>query len=196
MTDNDKNKASSKLRFLLPLIIFGALAGLLLYGLGQDPREVPSPLVGKPAPEFELPDLLDPSRKISNADLAGKISLVNVWASWCNACRAEHGMLMQLAQDPAQHADFQIIGLNWKDEKADALTVIRMTGNPYARIAHDPDNAAGIDWGVYGAPETFVVDRQGLIRHKHIGPIDQSTWDEVLAPLIAEIASEQPGKER
>ena len=189
MTDN--KKASSKLRFLVPLIIFGALAGLLLFGLGQDPREVPSPLVGKAAPEFKLPSLLDPSRSVSNADLNGKISLVNVWASWCNACRAEHGMLMELSE----RDDIQIIGLNWKDDRADALTVIRMTGNPYTLIAHDPDNEYGIDWGVYGAPETFVVDAQGIIRHKHIGPIDPPTWERVLAPLIDKLKAEQPSKE-
>lgn len=184
MTDENDTKSPSKLRFLAPLIIFAALAGLLLYGLGQDPREVPSPLIGKAAPPFELPDLLDPSRTVSNADLDGQISLVNVWASWCGACRAEHGTLMELAR---QHKDFQLIGLNWKDEKADALAVMRMTGNPYALIGYDPDNTAGIDWGVYGAPETFIVDRNGIIRHKHIGPIDPVVWEETLAPIIEDL---------
>jgi cytochrome c biogenesis protein CcmG/thiol:disulfide interchange protein DsbE len=190
MTD-DTHKPASKLRFLVPLLLFAALAGLLLYGLGQDPREVPSPLVGKAAPEFALPDLLDPSRRVSNADLAGQISLINVWASWCGACRAEHPMLMELAA----RDDFQLIGLNWKDEKADALTVIRMTGNPYALIGFDPDNEAGIDWGVYGAPETFIVDRHGQIRHKHIGPIDPMVWQETIAPIIEDLKREQPQRE-
>ncbi|EIC19906.1 DsbE family thiol:disulfide interchange protein [Thiorhodovibrio frisius] len=182
------NKKSSTLRFLVPLIIFGALAGLLLYGLGQDPREVPSPLIGKAAPEFKLPDLLDPSRSVSNADLDGKISLVNVWASWCGACRAEHGMLMELSR----RKDIQLIGLNWKDDQADATQVIRMSGNPYQLIAFDPDNNSGIDWGVYGAPETFVVDRNGIIRHKHIGPIDPEVWQQTLEPIIAKLQREQP----
>ncbi len=188
MTNDDK-KASSKLRFLAPLIIFGALAGLLLYGLGQDPRKVPSPLLGKAAPEFSLPDLLDPSRKVSRADLDGEISLVNVWASWCVSCRAEHPMLMKLAQ----RDDFQVIGLNWKDDKADATAVLRMTGNPYRLNGFDPDNKVGIHWGVYGSPETFLVDRRGIIRHKHIGPIDPSTWEQVLEPLIEQIKREQAG---
>ncbi|MBK5968742.1 MULTISPECIES: DsbE family thiol:disulfide interchange protein [Thiorhodovibrio] len=190
MTDNNQKK-SSTFRFLVPLIIFAALAGLLLYGLGQDPREVPSPLIGKAAPEFELPDLLDPSRTVSNADLDGQISLVNVWASWCSACRAEHGTLMELARSN----DFQLIGLNWKDEKTDALTVMRMTGNPYTLIGYDPDNSAGIDWGVYGAPETFVVDRNGIIRHKHIGAIDPVVWEETLAPIIEDLKREQAATE-
>jgi cytochrome c biogenesis protein CcmG/thiol:disulfide interchange protein DsbE len=191
MTDENNSTSSSKLRFLVPLMIFAALAGLLLFGLGQDPREVPSPLVGKAAPEFALPDLLDPSRSVSNADLDGQISLVNVWASWCSACRAEHGMLMDLAR----RGDFQLIGLNWKDEKADALAVMRMTGNPYRLIGHDPDNKAGIHWGVYGAPETFIVDRNGIIRYKHIGPIDPVAWEKTLAPIIEDIQRKQPAKE-
>jgi cytochrome c biogenesis protein CcmG/thiol:disulfide interchange protein DsbE len=173
-------------RFLTPLIIFGALVVLLVIGLGKDPRKVPSPLIGKTVPEFSLPELTDSGRSLVDDDLRGQISLVNIWASWCSSCRQEHEALMVLSEDP----DFQIVGLNWKDDAQDALAVLRLTGNPYDRIGYDPDNDVGIDWGVYGAPETFVVDQQGVIRYKHIGPIDRSVWEETLQPLIAQLKAE------
>jgi len=177
---------SKSLRFLLPLILFIGLAALLVYGLGTDPSKVPSPLIGKPAPQFSLPDLTDSARTVSTEDLQGKVSLVNVWASWCSSCRAEHASLMALSSNP----DFQIVGLNWKDDANDATAVLQMSGNPYAMIAYDPDNKVGIDWGVYGAPETFVVDQHGIIRYKQIGPIDKTVWDKTLAPLIAKLKAE------
>ena len=173
-------------RYLAPLIVFAALVALLVFGLGNDPRKVPSPLVGKSAPEFTLPELTDPGRSVSTADLKGQISLVNVWASWCTSCRAEHQALMALSDNP----DFQIVGLNWKDDAQDALAVLRLTGNPYDMNGYDPENTVGIDWGVYGAPETFVVDREGVIRYKHIGPIDGKVWTETLEPLVAELKGE------
>lgn len=170
--------------FLLPLLIFVALALLLLFGLGNDPREVPSPLIGKPIPNFTLPELRDgQQRTVSDQDLRGTISLVNVWASWCFACRQEHPQLMALSQ----RDDIQIFGLNWKDDKQDALKVLRDTGDPYKRIGFDPDNKVGIDWGVYGAPETFLVDPNGMIRHKHIGPISPEIWEEQFLPKIQRI---------
>jgi cytochrome c biogenesis protein CcmG/thiol:disulfide interchange protein DsbE len=171
---------------LVPLGLFIALVALLVFGLGNDPRKVPSPLVGKPAPQFSLPELTDPGRSVSTADLMGKISLVNVWASWCGSCRAEHQALMALSDNP----DFQIVGLNWKDEAANATQVLRLTGNPYDMNGYDPDNTAGIDWGVYGAPETFVVDQQGIIRYKHIGPIDRGVWEQTLKPLVARLKAD------
>ncbi|KAA6182907.1 DsbE family thiol:disulfide interchange protein [Thiohalocapsa marina] len=172
---------------LVPMALFVALVALLVFGLGNDPRKVPSPLVGKPVPEFRLPELTDPSRSVTDEDLRGRISLVNVWASWCNSCRAEHQALMALSESP----DFQIVGLNWKDDAGDANRVLRMTGNPYDMNGYDPDNTVGIHWGVYGAPETFVVDHNGIIRHKHIGPIDRTVWEETLQPLIAQLKAEQ-----
>lgn len=181
-----KSSARRLFTALVPLGLFIALVALLVFGLGNDPRKVPSPLVGKPAPEFSLPELTDPGRSVSNADLMGKISLVNVWASWCSSCRAEHQSLMALTDDP----DFQIVGLNWKDDAADATQVLRSTGNPYDMIGYDPDNTAGINWGVYGAPETFVVDKKGIIRYKQIGPIDRSVWEETLKPLVAQLKAE------
>ncbi|MCG6940531.1 MAG: DsbE family thiol:disulfide interchange protein [Thiohalocapsa sp.] len=177
---------SKSVRYLIPLVVFAALAGLLVWGLGQDPREVPSPLIGKPVPTFSLPTLEDPNRAFTDADLRGKVSLVNVWASWCSACRAEHQSLMALSEMPG----FQLIGLNWKDDAADAKQVLAISGDPYTMVGYDPDNKVGIDWGVYGAPETFVVDRQGIIRYKQIGPIDRKAWEEKLQPLLEKLNAE------
>lgn len=178
------------LRFLIPLIIFVGLALLLVWGLGSDPRKVPSPLVGKPVPKFELPTLKDPRRTVTDQDLLGKVSLVNVWGSWCVSCRAEHGELMRIAQEDG----FQIVGLNWKDETADAIGMLRRYGDPYAYSAYDYSGRAGIDWGVYGAPETFIVDRQGTIRYKQIGPITEQVWRETLRPLVETLKTEGHGK--
>lgn len=177
---------SKSLRFLVPLIIFGALVILLMIGLGKDPTKVPSPLIGKPVPDFSLPELTDPDRRVEDEDLQGQISLVNVWASWCASCRHEHQALMALSQNP----DFQIVGINWKDDGRDAREVLRATGNPYAMNGYDPKNEVGLHWGVYGAPETFVVDRQGIIRYKHIGPITREVWEKTLQPLVAKLKAE------
>lgn len=168
-------------KFLIPLGLFVALVALLFFGLGTDPRKVPSPLVGKPAPQFTLPALNDPSRTVSNEVLTGKVSLVNVWASWCVSCRAEHAQLMRLSRELDQ---VQILGLNWKDETADAIRMLRLSGNPYLVSAYDPDNKVGIHWGVYGAPETFLVDGDGIICYKKIGPVGPGTWETELAPNV------------
>ena len=178
---------NKSLKPLIPLALFLALAALLFYGLGTDPSKVPSPLVGKPVPQFSLPALQDPSRIVSDADLKGKISLVNVWASWCVSCRAEHEELMKLSRE---EKELQILGLNWKDDPNDATRMLRKYGDPYVVSAFDPDNRVGIHWGVYGAPETFLVDFDGIIRHKHIGPIDRKVWEESLRPLVYEIKAE------
>ena len=178
---------NKSVKFLTPLILFLGLVALLFYGLGTDPRKVPSPLVGKPAPRFSLPALQDPNRTVSDAELKGKISLVNVWASWCVSCRAEHEELMKLSR---QEKDIQIIGLNWKDDPVDATRMLRTFGDPYVVSAFDPDNKVGIHWGVYGAPETFVVDTRGIIRYKHIGPVNRQVWEQTLRPLMQEIKAE------
>lgn len=174
------------LRFLLPLALFAGLVALLFFGLGTDPRKVPSPLVGKPVPTFTLPTLQDPKRTVSDADLRGQVSLVNVWFSTCVSCRAEHRELMAIAKA----SGVQIVGLNWKDDKAEALQMLRQFGNPYRVIAFDEDGRVGIDWGVYGAPETFVVDRKGTIRYKQIGPIDQQVWEQTLRPIVDQLKAE------
>lgn len=172
--------AGSSNRYLLPLGIFLALAALLFYGLRLDPHLVPSPLIGKPAPAFELQSLKDPSQTITGDVLKGKISLVNVWASWCPSCRQEHGELVQIARS----SDVQMIGFNWKDERPAALEMLSTFGDPYALSVYDPDNVAGINWGVYGAPETFIVDGEGIIRHKRVGPIDRKVWETEILPII------------
>jgi cytochrome c biogenesis protein CcmG/thiol:disulfide interchange protein DsbE len=175
------------MRALLPLALFAALVALLFFGLGTDPRKVPSPLVGKPVPKFTLPTLQDPSRTVSDADLRGQVSLVNVWFSTCVSCRAEHRQLMAIAKE----SGVQIVGLNWKEgDRGDALAMLRQFGNPYHVVAFDEDGRVGIDWGVYGAPETFVIDRKGTIRYKQIGPIDQTVWEQTLRPIVDQLKAE------
>ncbi len=174
------------LRALIPLALFAGLVALLFFGLGTDPRKVPSPLVGKPIPTFTLPSLLDPNSTVSDADLRGQVSLVNVWFSSCFSCRAEHRELMAIAKS----SGVQIVGLNWKDDKPEALQMLRQFGNPYHKIAFDQDGRVGIDWGVYGAPETFIVDKKGTIRYKQIGPIDRTVWDETLLPIVDQLKAE------
>jgi len=174
------------IRGLLPLALFAALVALLFFGLTTDPRKVPSPLVGKPVPKFTLPTLQDPNRTVSDTDLRGQVSLVNVWFSTCVSCRAEHRELMAIAKS----SGVQIFGFNWKDDKAGALQMLRQFGNPYHVIAFDEDGRVGIDWGVYGAPETFVIDRLGTIRYKQIGPIDQKVWEETLRPIVDQLKAE------
>jgi cytochrome c biogenesis protein CcmG, thiol:disulfide interchange protein DsbE len=174
---------AKSLRFLIPLFVFVALAGLLYWGLGTDPHRVPSPLIGKPAPQFSLPALDDPGKTVSNADLKGKVSLVNVWATWCVSCRAEHRELMRIAREEG----LQIVGLNYKDDRNDAKRWLVSYGNPYVVNAFDANGRVGIDWGGRGTPETFLVDQEGVIRYKQIGPIDQKAWDTTLRPMIEKL---------
>ncbi len=178
---------TSATRALIPLGIFLALIALLFYGLQLDPRKVPSPLVDKPAPDFALPSLKDPGQTVTQDILKGKISLVNVWASWCPSCRQEHAELMRIAREN----DVQVIGFNWKDNRADGLKMLQQFGDPYVVSLYDPDNRAGIDWGVYGAPETFVVDQAGIIRHKRIGPIDRAVWESEILPVIEQLQAKK-----
>jgi len=174
-------------RFLIPLGIFGALVALLYAGLYLNPREVPSPLIDKPAPAFSLPQLQDPGKTLSRQDLLGKVYLLNVWASWCVSCRDEQPVLMQLAQTK----QVEMYGLNYKDQRADALRWLEIFGNPYVASVSDMDGRVGIDWGVYGVPETFVIDRGGVIRYKHIGPVTQADLDTVLLPKVRELQGSQ-----
>jgi cytochrome c biogenesis protein CcmG, thiol:disulfide interchange protein DsbE len=160
-----QNKQPTVLRRLMPLIIFVVLVVFLAIGLTLNPRLVPSPLIGKPAPEFELPLLLEEGN-FSSKELLGQVTLVNVWASWCFACRQEHEVVKYLSSKGVR-----IIGLNYKDEPADAKNWLARLGNPYQKIVSDYDGRVAIDWGVYGAPETFLVDSNGIIRHKVIGPL-------------------------
>jgi cytochrome c biogenesis protein CcmG/thiol:disulfide interchange protein DsbE len=174
-------------RYLLPLALFLAMAALLYRGLGIDPHLVPSPLIGKSAPQFSLTQLEDPAATLSNADLKGQVSLLNVWATWCVSCRAEHQVLMQLAKS----GDVAIYGLNYKDERPAALRWLQQFGDPYRANAFDADGRVGIDWGVYGTPETFVIDKQGVIRHKHTGPLTWEIVQQEILPLVQQLQAEQ-----
>jgi cytochrome c biogenesis protein CcmG/thiol:disulfide interchange protein DsbE len=173
-------------RYLTPLVLFLALAALLYKGLALNPREVPSPLIGKPAPEFSLPDLMDTGKQLSHADFKGQVSLLNVWATWCVSCRAEHPLLMQLAEQGVP-----IYGLDYKDNREDARQWLARFGDPYVANAFDADGRVGIDWGVYGTPETFIIDHEGIIRHKHIGPLTEDAIQGKILPLIEQLRGKQ-----
>ena len=171
------------LRFLLPLGFFVVLVGFLYVGLFRDPREIPSPLVDKPAPTFRLAQLDDPSKQLGTADLKGQVWLLNVWASWCVSCRAEHPLLVNLAKANI----VPVIGLNYKDTNALGRRWLAENGDPYKMSIVDADGRVGIDWGVYGVPETFVVDKNGMIRYKQIGPITQESLQEKILPLVRQL---------
>jgi cytochrome c biogenesis protein CcmG/thiol:disulfide interchange protein DsbE len=170
-------------RFLIPLGLFVALAVFLAVGLKLDPREVPSPLIDKPAPEFALPSLAAPEKTISRADMLGKVWLLNVWASWCVSCRQEHPVLV----DFAQRKQVPLIGLNYKDERNDGLAWLQAGGNPYDDSLFDHDGRTGINFGVYGVPETFVIDKQGVVRYKHTGPITPDALRDKIEPLLRKL---------
>ena len=170
-------------KYALPLIVFLVIAGFLAIGLRLDPREVPSPFIGKPAPPFTLPQLHKPDATISPADMKGQVWLLNVWASWCTSCRAEHEVVTRVAAT----GEVPIIGLNYKDERDAALGWLHRLGDPYKASAVDAQGDVGIDWGVYGVPETFVIDQQGVVRHKHIGPITDKSVSETILPLVRKL---------
>lgn len=171
------------LRFLLPLALFAAIVLFLGVGLGLNPREVPSPLIGKPAPAFKLPRLDDASRTLSRDDMLGKVWMLNVWASWCAPCREEHPLVV----DIARRGLVPVYGLNYKDKPAAAAGWLASLGNPYRATLVDADGRAGIDFGVYGVPETFIIDRQGIVRLKHTGPLTPEVVRERIEPLLKEL---------
>ena len=170
-------------KFLLPFAAFVALVVLFAFGLSpsRDIHALPSPLIGKPAPEIALSDVLDPSRAVSNAALNGQVYVLNVWATWCVACREEHEALLAISQ---QHV-VPIIGLDWKDQRERAQQWLQQLGNPYQAVAFDSDGRTGVNWGVYGAPETYLVDQQGRVIYKFISPMTQQVWDREFLPRIA-----------
>jgi cytochrome c biogenesis protein CcmG/thiol:disulfide interchange protein DsbE len=169
-----------RLKHFLPVGIFAALVVVFYLGLYRDPTLVPSPFIGKPAPAFDLPELYDPQERITHAEFQGQISLFNVWASWCPGCAQEHAMLNAIAEE----GEVPIYGLNWKDEGQAAKKWLRKRGNPYTKVAVDRDNITGIDWGVYGAPETFLIDANGIIQYKLIGPMTPEVWKQEFVPRI------------
>ena len=170
-------------RYLLPLVVFLVLVGFFAIGLGLNPREVPSPLIGKPAPAFTLPLLNVPDKKLSANELKGKVWVLNVWASWCVPCRQEHPLIAELAKN----GGVPVYGLNYKDKPADAIAWLAKLGDPYAATLSDLDGLVGIDYGVYGVPETFVIDQQGVIRLKHIGPVTPEAMRDKVMPMLAKL---------
>ncbi|MCZ6809575.1 MAG: DsbE family thiol:disulfide interchange protein [Proteobacteria bacterium] len=167
-------------RYLAPLIMVAIMIPVFVIGLSRDPTEVPSPLLNKPAPEFELPSLKDPARTVGSDDYAGQMALVNVWATWCVGCRQEHDYLLKLASE----TDIPIYGLNWRDHRGDALAWLRQLGDPYVASAFDEDARVGIDFGVYGAPETFLISPDGIVLYKHISPMTEEVWLREFQPRI------------
>ncbi len=172
-------------RYLLPLAAFLLLTGFLAVGLGLKPRELPSPLVNRPAPSFDLPTLAAAERRMSPQDLRGQVWLLNVWASWCTACREEHAAMVELAKS----GTVPIYGLNYKDRRDDAVGWLTRFGNPYVASLADVDGRVGIDYGVYGVPETFVIDREGVIRGKLVGPLTADSYREVIQPLLRRLGA-------
>ncbi|MBS4037229.1 MAG: DsbE family thiol:disulfide interchange protein [Hydrogenophaga sp.] len=170
-------------RFLWPLLVFVGLVALLGAGLMKNPREVPSPLVGRSAPSFSLPTLADPAQQLGPEQLRGRVWVLNVWASWCVACEAEHPVLV----DMARRTDVTLVGLNYKDKREAALVWLGRHGNPYRASLLDADGRVGLDLGVYGVPETYVIDRDGVIRHKHTGAVTPEVVQGTLLPLIRQL---------
>jgi cytochrome c biogenesis protein CcmG/thiol:disulfide interchange protein DsbE len=166
--------------------VFIALVALLAIGLRLNPREVPSPLIGKPAPAFELPLLMTPDKRFSERDMLGQVWILNVWASWCPPCLVEHPVVTRIAQSGVA----PVVGLNYKDVREEALPWLARNGNPYRLIVYDADGRIGIDYGVYGVPETYVIDRKGVIRYKHIGPLTPDVVQQKVVPLVKQLAAQ------
>lgn len=170
-------------KYFLPLAVLVVVVGFLGFGLKLDPRQVPSPLIGKAAPPFSLPVLHEPAKTVSNTDLKGQVWMLNVWASWCVSCREEHPVLVELAKRKI----VPIIGLNYKDQSDDARAWLKQFGDPYVMSLVDAKGNIGIDYGVYGVPETYLIDRDGVIRYKKIGPVTPDTVREKILPLLARL---------
>ena len=174
-------------RFLIPLVVFAMLVALLAVGLRHDPRRLPSALIDKPAPAFDLPRLDASNQTMSSEAMRGQVWVLNVWASWCEACRDEHPVLMSFAASNAA----PVYGLNYRDERAPALQWLETAGNPYVASLVDRDGRTGIDYGVYGVPETFVIDRAGVVRYRQAGPLTRASLDGVILPLIGKLQREK-----
>jgi cytochrome c biogenesis protein CcmG/thiol:disulfide interchange protein DsbE len=172
-------------RFVIPLAVFAVLVGFLFVGLGLNPREVPSPLIDKPAPAFQLTQLHAPDKTFGLGDMKGKVWLLNVWASWCVSCRDEHPFLMELAKS----GTVPIVGLNYKDQPQAAVQWLARFGNPYQLSIVDAEGRTGINFGVYGVPETFLIDRDGVIRYKQIGPLTPEAWQQTFLPLVKKLSA-------
>jgi len=170
-----------------PIALFAAVAVGLGFALTNDPRKMPSMLIDRPAPQFALSALEAGGEKLTNADFGGQVVLLNVFASWCQACRVEHPTLLRLTRDKT----VPLYGIDWKDKPGDGLRWLNVHANPYLKSGDDPDGRLGIDMGVTGVPETFVVDRTGRIRYRHAGPITDEVWHDTFEPLLASLRSER-----
>tara|TARA_R100000365_G_C2738708_1_gene67646 strand:- start:948 stop:1526 length:579 start_codon:yes stop_codon:yes gene_type:complete len=186
MNASGKQRKSLRLVLFIPLAAFIALAAVFVWGLSRDPSQIPSQLIGKPVPEFALPPVEGRTLGLSSADLKGEVSLVNVFASWCLPCREEHPLLMNLMENGI----VPVYGINYKDRPQDAARWLGALGDPYTRTGADIEGRVAIDWGVYGVPETFVVDRDGTIVYKHIGPLTETALQETLLPLVGRLQEE------
>ncbi len=175
-----------KARFLIPLGVFLLLAVLLGVGLTLNPREVPSVLVNEKAPEFSLVDLFDANKRVTSADMKGQVWMINFWGTWCPECWREHAFLVEVAKRDG----VKIVGVDWRDDLDEAKAFLKNKGNPFVMVGVDPDSDTVMDWGVYGAPETFVIDKQGMIRKKHTGPLYEKIWQEEFKPLLKQLESE------
>lgn len=178
--------AKPQIRYILPLGVFVTLLVFLGIGLTLNPREIPSPFIGKPAPDFSVASLENPQLEFSSKTFKGQVSLFNVWASWCASCRTEHALLVQLAAGNG----VTIYGLNYKDRREDADAWLARFGNPYASTAFDGDGRVGLNFGVYGVPETFVIDRQGVIRYKQTGPLTETVLRDTILPLVRALSEQ------
>ncbi|MEX2352638.1 MAG: DsbE family thiol:disulfide interchange protein [Gammaproteobacteria bacterium] len=171
------------LRYLVPLFIFAGLIVLFLFGLRNDPSLVPSPFIDKPVPSFELPSLRSPETRLSQEALKGEVSLLNIWATWCIPCRYEHPILVSAAEND----NLRIFGLNYKDVREDAIAWLEELGDPYEQIFFDERGSVGIDLGVYGVPETFILDQDGIVRYKHVGPVTNEIMKDIILPIVREL---------
>lgn len=175
-----------KIQFILPFAVFCGMVLFLWRGLSLDPHLLPSALINKPVPQFRLATVTNPNRFFTAQDLHGHISLVNVWATWCISCRVEHPALMDIAQTNK----IAIYGIDYKDQQSDAQQWLAQNGNPYKLVGFDGDGSTAINWGVYGTPETFIIDKNGIVRYKYVGPVSDEIWQEQLLPVVTKLENE------
>ena len=169
-----------KSRYLIPIFVMIVMGAIFVVGLGRDPTKLPSPFIGKAAPAMDLPDLFDDSVRISNKTFAGDMVLINFWATWCPGCFDEHDFLLELAASGV----IPIYGINWRDNRTEAISWLQRLGDPFTANAFDGNNRTGIDWGVYGAPATFLIDAQGTVIYKHLGPLSRDSWQRDFVPIL------------
>lgn len=175
-------------KYAVPVAVFAVIAVFFGFGLKLNPNYVPSPLIGKPMPEFTLPSLKEPGRTVGSADIVGGMALVNVWGEWCVSCHEEHGFLMELAES----GRLRVYGINYNDQRGKALGMLARKGDPFVASGFDHDGAVGIDWGVTGAPESFLISPEGIVLHRHQGPLSWPIWERDFEPLIAKYCGKDP----